>query len=247
VSDSDLDLSLMRKSGHILAETLRSLVNEYIVPGITAKGISDRAEEIIRSYDGAIPAFVDYNGFKWSACVSVNEQVVHSIPTNKVLKDGDIVSVDCGVLYHKHYTDACRTVGVGKITDQLQHLLDTTDRSLSLGIEKAVVGGSIGDISYAIQKHVERNGFDVSLEFVGHGIGKKLHQQPCVPNYGLPGGGQRLESGTCLAIEPVVFDGPTDVILNDDGWTIISQCGNMSAHFEDTIIITEKGPEIITR
>jgi methionyl aminopeptidase len=230
-----------------LAETLNFLTNEYIKPGLTTLDLSRTTEEFIRSHDGATPAFLGYGGFPGALCVSVNEQVVHGVPGDLVIKEGDIVSVDCGVLLEGHYTDAARTVGVGKISPQTTRLLDITRESLDMGIEQAVVGNNIGDISFAVQRHVERNGFNVSLEFVGHGIGKVLHGPPCVPNYGLPGRGPLIESGACLAIEPVVFDGDIGVVLAEDQWTVSSVKRNMSAHFEDTIVITEEGPEIVTR
>lgn len=242
------DLELMRRSGRILAETLEFLSSGFVVPGMTPLDLSKKADEIIRSYDNAIPAFLDYNGFPACACVSTNEQVVHAIPSaDKVLKNGDIVSVDLGVLYKEHYTDACRTIPVGNIGPREKKLIKATRESLNKGIEQAVINNRIGDISYAIQKHIERNGFRVSLDYTGHGIGRKLHDEPKVPNYGPPGIGPLLTEGMCLAIEPVVFDGPTDVWMDPDKWTIYSQNGNLSAHFEDTIIITKTGPEIITR
>ena len=243
----DVDLNLMRRSGRILAETLRFLTEEYIRPGITPLEISIATDEFIRSYDGAVPAFLGYHGFPGALCVSVNDQVVHGVPSKDILTPGDIVSVDCGVIIEGHYSDAARTVGVGEISPQLTKLLEATQESLNRGIAEAKVGNQVGDISFAIQRHVERSGFNVSLEFVGHGIGRVLHGPPCVPNYGPPGDGPVLETGTCLAIEPVVFDGPPAATLNEDGWTVRSTYGNMSAHFEDTIIVTNEGPEILTR
>lgn len=245
---SDINLDHMRRAGYILSKTLEFLTDGFIKPGISTLDISNKAEEIIRSYEGAIPAFLGYHGFPGAVCVSVNRQVVHGIPTKElILKAGDIVSVDGGVLYADHYSDACRTVGVGEIKTHLQKLLKVTEDSLSKGIEQMQIGNRIGDISHAVQKHVERNRLRVSLEFVGHGIGKVLHGPPCVPNYGLPKRGEEIELGTCLAIEPVVFDGSPDARLADDGWTVLSKYGHMSAHFEDTVIATEDGPEIITR
>jgi len=244
---SDIDLDLMRESGRMLSETLKFLTVEYIKPGITTLDVSNMAEEFIRSYEGAVPAFLGYNGFTGSACVSVNQQVVHGVPDNTIINEGDIVSIDCGVIYKEHFSDACRTVAIGDIDPKVSKLIDVTRESLDEGIKKALVGNRIGDISYAIQRHIERNRFKVSLEFVGHGIGKVLHGPPCVPNYGPPNRGPELIAGTCLAIEPVVFDGPPDAKLAPDGWTVYSKYGNLSAHFEDTIIVTEEGPEIITR
>jgi len=244
---SDIDLHLMRKSGHMLAETLKFLTTGYVKPGITTLDISNMAEEFIRSYDGAVPAFLGYNGFAGACCVSVNQQIVHGVPDNTPILEGDVVSIDCGVVYKGHFSDACRTVAIGDIDPKVSKLIEVTRESLDEGIKGALVGNRVGDISYAIQRHIERNGFKVSLEFVGHGIGKVLHGPPCIPNYGPPNRGPKLKPGTCLAIEPVVFDGPPDAILAPDGWTVSSKYGNMSAHFEDTIIVTEEGPEIITR
>jgi len=242
------DIERMRRSGRILAETLRNVTGDFIQPGVTTLDISQKAEEIIRSYEGAVPAFLGYRGFPESACVSVNDQVVHGIPNSlTVLKKGDIVSVDCGVIFQGHYSDACRTVGVGSIGARERKLLKTTEEALNKGIAAAKGGNFIGDISYAVQKHVERHRFRVSLQFVGHGIGTVLHGPPSVPNYGPPQQGPALEVGTCLAIEPVVFDGPADATVKDDKWTVVSLHGNLSAHFEDTILITEEGPEILTR
>jgi methionyl aminopeptidase len=244
---SDIDIGLMRISGRILAETLKFLTEEYIKPGVSTLDISNKAEEIIRSHTGAVPAFLGYHGFPGSACVSVNEQVVHGIPSQLVVTTGDIVSIDCGVIYEKHFSDACRTIGVEHIDPKLSKLLEVTKDSLDKGIEQARVGNRISDISYAIQRHVERNSFNVSLEFVGHGIGRVLHGPPCVPSYGAPNCGPEIKPGTCLAIEPVVFDGSPNAVLAADGWSVSSRHGNMSAHFEDTIVITEDGPEILTR
>lgn len=242
-----IDLDLMRQSGSILAKTLDFLTNVYIRAGLSTLDISKKAEEIIRSFDGAIPAFLNYRGFPGAVCICVNEQVVHGIPGDLILTTGDIVSVDIGVLYKEHYSDACRTVGVGEIAPHLKKLLKVTEKALEKGIEKVQIGNKIGDISYAVQKHVERNRFNISLEFVGHGIGKFLHGPPCVPNYGPPGRGEEIRAGTCLAIEPVVFEGPADAVLSEDKWTVVSKYNNMSAHFEDTVIVTEEGPEVITK
>jgi len=243
-----IDLDLMRHSGSILRETLEFLSTTFIVPGISTLDISNKATEIICSYEGATPSFLGYLGFPAATCISVNEQVVHGIPLgNKIIKDGDLVSVDCGVSYKGHFTDACRTVGVGNVDYRAKKLIKITSEALDRGIAAALVGGYVGDISFAVQMHVERNRFAVSLDLVGHGIGRDLHLPPSIPNYGPPGQGERLEDGACLAIEPVVFDGPSKVVVQEDAWTIVSEQGNLSAHFEDTIILTRAGPEIITR
>lgn len=242
-----VDLDLMRASGKILAEVIQRACDEWIVPGVTPFEVSKKAEEAIFSYENSRPAFLGYKGFPAAACISVNTEVVHGIPSHVVIKEGDIVSFDCGVVYKEHFTDAARTVMVGTVSERTRRLVKATQESLDKGIAAALVGSHVGNISYAIQRHVERKGFAVSLDFTGHGIGLVLHGEPCIPNYGPPLTGPLLAQGCCLAIEPVVFDGPTDCWLKEDNWTIFSQQGNLSAHFEDTIIVTEKGPEIITR
>lgn len=241
------DLQAMRHCGKILAGVLHRACTEWIVPGATPFEIAKKAEEAIRSYGGATPAFLNYRGFPASACISVNTQVVHGIPSHTPIKEGDIVSFDCGVLSEGHYTDAARTIAVGHVPERTRYLLKVAKESLDRGIAAIKPNGHVGDISYAVQKHVERKGFTVSLDFTGHGIGLSLHDKPCIPNYGPPSHGPILEEGSCIAIEPVVFDGPSDVWLDADGWTIYSRHKNLSAHFEDTVIITKTGPEIITR
>jgi len=242
-----VQLDLMRHSGRILAEALEEIIN-YVRPGISSFDISNKLEEIILSYDGALPAFKGYKGFPEAACVSVNEEVVHAVPKkSRILGEQDIVSIDCGVIYKGHFSDACRTKAVGDPGYRAKKLIDTTKKALDFGIAAACSDARVGDISYAIQRYVERKGFSVNLDYTGHGIGLSLHLPPCVPNYGPPGRGALLYPGMCLAIEPVVFDGPTDVLVKEDRWTSVSREGNLSAHFEDTIIVTESGPEIITR
>lgn len=244
----DIDPKLMRICGRILRETLKFLTEGFVRPGHTTLELSLKAEEIIRSYRGALPAFKGYRGYPEALCVSINQEVVHAVPSaNRVIQEGDIVSIDCGVVYKDHFTDACRTFGIGTIDPRTKKLIKITSEALNKGIAVVKVGSFIGDISYAIQKHVERHRFNVSLDFIGHGIGRELHGPPAVPNYGPPGRGERLEQGTCLAIEPVVFDGPIETILQNDHWTVLSKNSNLSAHFEDTIIITNEGSEILTR
>ncbi len=242
-----VNLQTMRDSGKILAAVLSRACEEWAVPGITPHELSKKAEDMICSYTGAVPAFLNYKGFPAAACISVNEEVVHGIPSHRELRDGDILSFDCGVILDGHYTDAARTVAIGNVPERVRRLIKTTKESLDKGIEAVRAGAYVGDVSYAVQKHVERKGFKVSLDFTGHGIGLSLHQAPCIPNYGPPKQGPIFSDGDCIAIEPVVFDGSTDVYLGKDGWTISSREGNLSAHFEDTIIVTQTGPEIITR
>jgi methionyl aminopeptidase len=242
------DFSSMEKSGSILKETLRSVI-EYIKPGLSTLQVSKKAEEVIRSYEGASPAFLGYKGFPGAACISVNSQMVHGVPKSSlILKEGDIISVDCGVLFQEHYTDACRTVGVGSISPNLRKLLKVTKDALDKGIEQAQAGNQVGDISWAVQRHVERNRLKVCYDFGGHGIGRILHDDPHIPNYGPPKAGEVLTAGQCLAIEPVVVEESNSWVRDSDNWTISSSSGKLSAHFEDTIYITEKGsPLILTR
>lgn len=237
----------MVTAGRILANTLHYLTENFIADGVSSLDISRKAEELIIS-EGALPAFKGYHGFPEAACVSINKQVVHGIPKeSSILCQGDIVSVDCGTVVDGHFSDACRTVAVGYASPQVKKLLKATEEALNRGIEAAIPGNHVGDISYAVQRHVERNRFNVSLEFVGHGIGRVLHGSPCVPNYGPPGTGELLKPGMYLAVEPVVFDGPSKAKLAEDGWTVYSMFNNLSAHFEETIAITEKGPVVLTR
>jgi len=244
----DVDLEMMRRSGRILAETLRYIESGYIVPGLSTLDISNKTLEIITSFEGASAAFLGYRGFTGASCVSVNQQVVHAVPrADIVIRPGDIVSVDCGVIYNGHYTDACRTVCVEPVDPRAKKLVKATYESLNCGINAAKAGDRIGDISYAIQNYIERKRFQVSQDYVGHGIGRILHADPQVPNYGPPNKGPLIKAGDCFAIEPVVFDGPTATFLEPDGWTVMSSHNVLSAHFEDTIIITAEGPEIITR
>jgi len=246
--NKSLDITRMRFAGKVLGETLHYLENSYIKEGVTAREISKKAEELIRSYKGCKPAFLGYHGFPAAACVSINEQAVHGIPNDRVIKSGDIVSVDCGVRYRNHFSDACRTVIVGEVPPKIKKMVEVTKEATYLGIEQAIVGNTVGDISFAVQRFVERNGFKVSPVFVGHGIGRELHGDPPVPNCGLPGSGPELVSGQCLAIEPVVFNGQPFAEAGEDGWTVVSTTGCLSAHYEETILIREEGsPEILTR
>lgn len=243
-----LDLEKMRHSGAILSKTLDYLTSELVKPGVSTKQISEAAYKYICSHKDCKPAFLGYHGFTGSACISLNNQAVHGVPRDDtIVEEGDLVSIDCGVNYQGHFSDACRTVIVGEVTHTHRRLVEETDVALSKGISAALPGNKVGDISYSIQRHIERKGFCVSLDLVGHGIGHVLHGDPKVPNYGPPGTGPDLYVGMCLAIEPVVFNGPSDCLIDYDGWTIVSKHGNFSAHFEDTVIITEEGPEVITR
>jgi methionyl aminopeptidase len=246
---SKKEIDYIRESCRIVAETLQ-LLKSNVRPGITTLELDKIAEEYIRSND-AIPAFKGYSqggapGFPGSVCSSVDDEVVHGIPGQRVLKDGEIVSLDIGVLKNGYFGDAALTVAVGNISDDNKKLMDVTERSLQLGIEQAVAGNKVHDISYAVQTYVEANGFSVVRDLCGHGVGKFLHEDPSVPNFGKKGTGPKLKNGMTLAIEPMVNAGKYDVITAADGWTIITADGSTSAHFEHTILINNNSPEILT-
>ncbi|MEN2994484.1 MAG: type I methionyl aminopeptidase [Thermodesulfovibrio sp.] len=243
---SPQELKKMRKSCQIVAKVIQELKN-YIKEGLTTKQIEQFVENLIIKM-GGIPAFKGYRGYPASACISINEQVVHGIPSEKVfIKEGDIVSVDVGVLCESFYGDAAYTYPVGKISEEAERLLRVTEEALYKGIAEAVQGKRVGDISHAIQTHVERNGFSVVRAFVGHGIGRSLHEEPPVPNFGSKGVGPVLKKGMTLAIEPMVNAGTHEVKILSDGWTAVTKDGSLSAHFEHTIVITEGEPEILTK
>jgi len=241
---SPREIELMRIAGRIVAET-HELLSKAIRPGITTLELDAIAEEYIRKR-GAIPAFKDYNGFPASICSSINEQVVHGIPGPTVLKDGDIIGIDIGAVYDGYYGDAARTYGIGSIDKETERLLKVTEESFFKGIEYALPGNRLSDISHSIQKHVESNGFSVVRDFVGHGIGRNMHEDPQIPNYGLPHKGPRLAAGMALAIEPMVNQGKYAVKVREDGWTVVTADGKPSAHYENTIVITNGKPEILT-
>jgi len=241
---SPREIELMRTAGRIVAET-HELLRKAIRPGITTLELDAIAEEFIRKR-GAIPAFKDYNGFPASICSSINEQVVHGIPGPTVLKDGDIIGIDIGAVYDGYYGDAARTYGIGSIDKETERLLKVTEESFFKGIEYALPGNRLSDISHSIQKHVESNGFSVVRDFVGHGIGRNMHEDPQIPNYGLPHKGPRLAAGMALAIEPMVNQGKYAVKVREDGWTVVTADGKPSAHYENTIVITNGKPEILT-
>ena len=241
---SPREIELMRIAGRIVAETLE-LLSKAIRPGITTLELDEIAEEYIRKR-GAIPAFKDYNGFPASICSSINEQVVHGIPGPIALKDGDIIGIDIGAVYDGYYGDAARTYGIGNIDKETERLIKVTEESFFKGIEYALPGNRLSDISHSIQKHVESNGFSVVRDFVGHGIGRRMHEDPQIPNYGLPHKGPRLAAGMALAIEPMVNQGRYAVKIREDGWTVVTADGKPSAHYENTIVITNGKPEILT-
>lgn len=240
----DLALDLMRKAGRIVGETLLLLENK-IKPGISTKELDRIAEEFIRE-QGAIPSFKGLYGFPASLCISVNDQVVHGIPGGYVLKDGDIVSIDCGAYINGFHGDAARTFPVGNVSEDAKRLIQVTRDCFFEGIKFAQIGNRLTDISHAIQSHVEANGFAVVKSFVGHGIGRDLHEDPEVPNFGRPGRGPILTKGMVLAIEPMVNEGSFRVRTLKDNWTVVTSDGSLSAHYENTVAILPDGPEILT-
>lgn len=238
------EISLMRKAGKIVGETLLLLEKE-VKPGITTAELDIMAEEFITKH-GAKPSFKGLYGFPASLCISVNEQVVHGIPGGYVLKDGDIVSVDCGAYLNGFHGDAARTFAVGNVSEEANKLIKVTEQSFFKGIEYAKVGNRLTDISHGIQSYIEASGFAVVRDFVGHGIGRVVHEDPDVPNFGKPGRGPKLAQGMALAIEPMVNLGSYKVKTLNDDWTVVTSDGSLSAHYENTIVILPDGPEILT-
>jgi methionyl aminopeptidase len=243
------EIDFIRESCKVVAETLR-LVSSNVRIGITTYELDRIAEDYIRS-NNAIPAFKGYSqgglpGFPGSVCTSINDAVVHGIPGQDKLEEGDIISLDVGVLKNNYYGDAATTVAVGKISDEKKKLLEVTEKSLQSGIEQARSGNKIQDISAAVQEYVEQNGFSIVRDLCGHGVGKFLHEDPAVPNFGRRGTGAKLKKGMTLAIEPMVNAGGYEVITSSDGWTVLTADGSPSAHFEHTILILDNSPEILT-
>jgi methionyl aminopeptidase len=241
---TDRQIKLMREAGRIVAET-HELLAKMIKPGVTTKELDQAAEEYIRSR-GAIPAFKGYNGFPGSICASVNDEVVHGIPGLRKLENGDIISIDIGAVKNGFVGDSAVTHPVGTVSKDKLKLLKVTEESLLEGIKYAIPGNRLSDISHAIQTYVEKNGFSVVRDYVGHGIGENMHEDPQIPNFGRPGHGPRLEKGMTLAIEPMVNMGTYRVRTLLDNWTVVTLDGQCSAHFEHTIAITQSGPEILT-
>ncbi|MCS6325552.1 MAG: type I methionyl aminopeptidase [Nitrospira sp.] len=234
------EVAVMAQASRVVAEVLE-LLKEQVVPGITTDDLDRMAEEAIRAR-GAIPAFKGYRNYPKTLCASVNEQVVHGIPSKRKLKEGDIIGLDLGAIVSGFYGDSAVTVPVGMVNSEALRLIQITKDSMYRGIAKAVVGNRLSDVSHAIQTHVEQAGFAVVTEFVGHGIGRQLHEEPQVPNYGRPGQGPRLQVGMVLAIEPMVNMGGSAVRILEDRWTAVTEDGRLSAHFEHTIAIQPSGP-----
>jgi len=242
---SDAEIGQIRKAGQILSQTLKKL-RSCTKEGVETRELDAIArEEILKR--NAYPAFKGYRGYPGNICVSLNEAVVHGIPSDRKIRSGDVVSIDIGVKFRDYFADAAITIGVGSISDTAKRLIDTTEKSLYLGIENAVSGRHLSDISSSVQAFVESNGFNVVRALVGHGIGKELHEEPEIPNYGKPGSGPVLKTGMVLAIEPMVNTGSFDVEVLDDGWTIVTKDRRLSAHFEHTIVVHDKKAEILTR
>lgn len=239
------EIEEIRKSC-IIAISVLDVLKTFIQPGITCQELDEIAERLILE-KGAIPAFKGYRGYPATLCTSVNEEIVHGIPNKRKLKEGDIISLDLGVKLNGFYGDCAITLPVGKISEEAERLLKVTEDSLYIGIKQAVIGNRLYDISFAIQSWVEENGFSVIREFVGHGIGRELHEEPQVPNFGIPHHGIRLEEGMVFALEPMVSAGSSKIKILSDGWTAVTADGSLAAHFEHTIAVTKDGPKILTQ
>lgn len=239
------EIELMRESGRILS-IVHDEMAKIIRPGISTMDINRKGEEVIRSF-GCIPSFLNYNGYPASICISVNDEVVHGIPNKKrILQEGDIVSLDAGVIYKGYHSDAARTHGVGKISEEDERLIAVTKQSFFEGIKFARAGNHLFEISKAIQDFVEDNGYSVVRDLVGHGVGKKLHEEPQVPNFKPIGRGMKLRPGMTLAIEPMVNAGAFEVQVLDDDWTVVTRDSTKSAHYENTVLITDGEPELLS-
>ncbi|WP_071458969.1 type I methionyl aminopeptidase [Bacillus massilinigeriensis] len=239
------EIEIMREAGRIVALTHQEL-KKHVAPGITTKELDAIAEEFIRKFD-ATPSFKGYNGFSGSICASVNNELVHGIPGKRVLEEGDIISIDIGAKYNGYHGDSAWTYGVGTIDDESRRLMEVTEQSLYLGLEEAKPGARLSNISYAVQTYVENNGFSIVREYVGHGIGQELHEDPSVPHFGPPNKGPRLRPGMVFCVEPMVNAGKRYVKTLADDWTVVTNDGKRCAHYEHTIAITESGFEILTK
>jgi len=238
------ELRMLKTSGEILGGVMKK-VRDYTRPGITTLEIDALSEELIIKA-GAIPAFKGYRGFPATACVSVNEEIVHGIPSERILKSGDIVSLDLGLNYRGYFSDIAVTLALGEVDPKIKQLILVAKQALAQGIKQARPENSLSDISHSIQEHVEKHGFSVVRQFVGHGIGRQLHEEPEIPNFGRPGTGPKLKSGMVLAIEPMINMGTWEAEILDNGWTAVTKDRLPSAHFEHTVAITDSGPEILT-
>ena len=241
---SEREIELMRRAGKITAAA-RALAGEMVKPGVTTQEIDRAVCRFIRSH-GAEPSFLNYNGYPASVCISVNDEVIHGIPGKRVLREGDIVSVDVGAYIGGYHGDCAATYACGKISEEAQRLIDVTRQSFFEGIKYAREGGRLSDVSHAIEEYVEGNGFSVVREYVGHGIGRNMHESPEVPNFGIAGHGPKLLRGMTLAVEPMVNAGTAAIRQMPDGWTVKTRDGKYAAHYENTILITSDEPELLT-
>jgi methionyl aminopeptidase len=240
------EVETMAAAGRILADTL-ALMAGHVAPGVTTQDLDRIAEDFIRSHPGARPSFKGLYDFPASLCTSINHEIVHGMPSSeRVLEDGDIISIDCGVCLEGLHADSATTVPVGEVSEDVERLLRVTREALDSGIKQAVAGNYVGDIGHAVQKIAEGAGFSVVRELVGHGIGTSFHEEPQVPNYGKPSRGARLQVGMTLAIEPMVNAGRPEIRTLDDKWTVVTTDGSLSAHFEHTVVIEPEGPRILT-
>ncbi len=239
------EIELMDEANQIVHRILDEIA-EFIAPGVTTAELNRRAEATIRAA-GGVPAFLNYRGFPATLCTSVNDVIVHGIPSDDPLVEGDIVGVDCGVLYKGYFGDAARTFEVGRVGDEARQLVEVTRRALEIAVETLRPGAHLSDVGHAVQSHVERHGFSVVREFVGHGIGTSLHEEPQVPNFGAPGRGPRLKPGLVLAIEPMVNAGGPEMKMDADGWTARTADGSLSAHFEYSVAVTTDGAQVLGR
>jgi len=243
---SPREVELMKKAGHIVGLVFEGIEGK-IVPGLSTQDVADMCEKIIRE-NNAYPTFLNYSGYPGAVCVSVNDEIVHGIPSKKrILKDGDIVSVDVGATLNGYVGDACRTYPVGICRENALRLIKVTEESFFEGMKFARPGAHLGDISHAIQSHCEKNGYSLIREYTGHGVGAELHEDPYIPNYGPAGSGPILKVGMCLAIEPMVAEGHFAIRVMKDGWTAKTRDGKLSSHYENSIVITEDGYEILTK
>ncbi len=245
VLKSEREIVLMRRGGHILADVI-DMLRERVKPGLSTLEVDEEVEAFIRAR-GATPAFKGYRGFPATVCISINEEVVHGIPSaHRRMKEGDIVGFDLGCIVEGYFADCAVTLPLGDIPPRVQELLDVTRESLEQAIAECRPGRRLSDVSHAVQRHVEPHGFGVVRTFVGHGIGRALHEEPQVPNFGEPGRGPQLKPGMVLALEPMVTLGSYDVTILEDGWTAVTKDGSLAAHFEHTVAVTEEGPEVLT-
>jgi methionyl aminopeptidase len=241
---SSREIDIMRRSGKITGKVLGDLVRAA-KPGMTTKQLDELAEKGIREM-GGVPTFMGYHGYPASICASVNDEVVHGIPGDYVLREGDLLSIDIGTTYEGYVSDSAITIPIGAVSAEAERLMRVTQECLMLAIGQMNKGKRLGDIGHAVQQHAESNGYGVVRELVGHGVGTKMHEEPQVPNYGRAGSGLELRSGLVLAIEPMITQGTYEVDTLDDGWTVVTQDGKLAAHFEHTIAITDDGPKILT-